>query len=148
MSWSEFAAGTTQAQPLLVSEASPHLFLCEIPISIFMKVSEAKERQGSCHGPNQNHGCQDSNERCFHRCTLHCDSNADAETACTRSARDHHPVPSARLFLNNPENWPASRCCPGCKPSSPPNGVEWVWRGYNFGYKKPILAFSGEMEFS
>jgi len=27
-------------------EASPHLFLCGIPISIFMKVSEAKERQG------------------------------------------------------------------------------------------------------
>ncbi len=28
------------------------------------------------------------------------------------------------------------------------NGVEWVWRGYNFGYKKPILAFSGEIGFS
>ncbi len=27
-------------------------------------------------------------------------------------------------------------------------GVEWVWRGYNFGYKTPILAFSGEMGFS
>ena len=21
------------------------------------------------------------------------------------------------------------------------NGLEWVWRGYNFGYKKPILVF-------
>jgi len=28
------------------------------------------------------------------------------------------------------------------------NGVEWVWRGYNFGYKKPILAFSEEKGFS
>jgi len=28
------------------------------------------------------------------------------------------------------------------------NGVEWVWRGYIYGYKKPILAFSGKTEFS
>ncbi len=28
------------------------------------------------------------------------------------------------------------------------NGVEWVWRGYNLGYKMTILAFSGEMGFS
>jgi len=27
------------------------------------------------------------------------------------------------------------------------NGVEWVWRGYNFGYKMPILALSGETGF-
>ena len=27
------------------------------------------------------------------------------------------------------------------------NGVEWVWRGYNFGYKKAVLAFLGEMGF-
>ncbi len=24
------------------------------------------------------------------------------------------------------------------------NGVELVWRGYIFGYKKPVLGFSGE----
>ncbi len=28
------------------------------------------------------------------------------------------------------------------------NGVEWVWRGYNLGYKMPILALSGKKEFS
>ncbi len=28
------------------------------------------------------------------------------------------------------------------------NGLEWVWRGYNFGYKKPIVAFLDEMGFS
>jgi len=27
------------------------------------------------------------------------------------------------------------------------NGVEWVWRGYNFGYKTPISAFSGKTWF-
>ncbi len=27
------------------------------------------------------------------------------------------------------------------------NGVDWVWRGYNFGYKTPILGFSGETGF-
>ena len=27
-------------------------------------------------------------------------------------------------------------------------GVEWVWRGYIFGYKKAVLAFLGEMGFS
>ncbi len=27
------------------------------------------------------------------------------------------------------------------------NGVEWVWRGYTFGYKMPILALSGETGF-
>ena len=27
------------------------------------------------------------------------------------------------------------------------NGVEWVWRGYIFGYKKPIAAFSGKTWF-
>jgi hypothetical protein len=42
VSWSEFLAGTLRAQPL---KASPHLFLCGIPIQIFMKVFEAKERQ-------------------------------------------------------------------------------------------------------
>ncbi len=43
VSWSEFAAGTFQAQPL---KASPHLFLCGTPIQVFMKLFEAKERQG------------------------------------------------------------------------------------------------------
>ncbi len=28
------------------------------------------------------------------------------------------------------------------------NWVEWVWRGYNIGYKKPILAISGKTGFS
>ena len=28
------------------------------------------------------------------------------------------------------------------------NGVEWVWRGYNFGCKKTILAISGKTRFS
>ncbi len=27
------------------------------------------------------------------------------------------------------------------------NGVEWVWRGYNFGYKTPILGFLGKTGF-
>ena len=27
-------------------------------------------------------------------------------------------------------------------------GVEWVWRGYNFSNRKPILAISGKTEFS
>ena len=28
------------------------------------------------------------------------------------------------------------------------NGVEWVWRGYIFGYKTPIWAFRGKTWFS
>jgi hypothetical protein len=25
------------------------------------------------------------------------------------------------------------------------NGVEWVWRGYNFGYKKPIWTIEARV---